>query len=260
MITVSVITICFNNLDELKQTISSVDKQLTHPFEHIIIDGSSKTAIQTFLETTPQPSYRKWVCERDNGIADAFNKGIAKAKGDFVVMLNAGDIFYDEFAIQKATEKLQSDNTIQWLHGEYEIKRANKWVIIGKPFEAAKVYRGMRSLCHQSMFVRRSLHAQYGEYSSDYKIAMDYDFVLRIAKEKSAFIEYPLVKFEPNGISGTQYYASLAEAKKAYQKHYGFSIYLIFWQLRLKLLYVLLHSPIGNLLYAIKAGLKMENV
>ena len=73
---ISIITICFNNLDDLKATCASVDGQTVHPYEHIIIDGSTKSDIKEFLENNPQPSYRKWLCERDKGISDAFNKGI----------------------------------------------------------------------------------------------------------------------------------------------------------------------------------------
>ena len=72
----SVITISFNNLKELQQTCDSVDYQTLHPFEHCIIDGSSNNEISEWLSNTVQPVYRKWICERDKGISDAFNKGI----------------------------------------------------------------------------------------------------------------------------------------------------------------------------------------
>ena len=76
---ISVATICFNNPEELKRTIAAVDQQQHRPYEHVIIDGSTSDAIRNYLENTDQPSYRWWVCERDNGIADAFNKGVHKS-------------------------------------------------------------------------------------------------------------------------------------------------------------------------------------
>ena len=74
--TISVITICFNNPDELISTCKSVDEQICPPDEHLIIDGSTNKKIINWLTKLPQPSYRKWIHEEDNGIADAFNKGI----------------------------------------------------------------------------------------------------------------------------------------------------------------------------------------
>ena len=61
-----------------------MDQQDTLPFEHLIIDGSSKPDVREWLEGNTQPDYRRWICERDKGIADAFNKGIAQAKGDTI--------------------------------------------------------------------------------------------------------------------------------------------------------------------------------
>ena len=72
----SVITISFNNLKELQQTCNSVDSQSIPPHEHYIIDGSSNDEISVWLNNSSQPEYRKWICEKDKGISDAFNKGI----------------------------------------------------------------------------------------------------------------------------------------------------------------------------------------
>ena len=72
---ISVITICFNNLADLQKTCQSVDKQTRQPEEHWIINGSTTDEIAKWLEETPQPVYRKWINERDRGIADALNKG-----------------------------------------------------------------------------------------------------------------------------------------------------------------------------------------
>ncbi|MGI9138892.1 MAG: hypothetical protein ACR2IM_07615, partial [Sediminibacterium sp.] len=65
----SVITICFNNLKELQETCNSVDSQSVQPFEHYIIDGSNNKEISEWLNNSPQPIYRKWICERDKGIS-----------------------------------------------------------------------------------------------------------------------------------------------------------------------------------------------
>ncbi len=257
---ISVITICFNNPEDVIATSKSVDMQSVKPFEHLIIDGSTKPGIRNHLEQHPQPAYRKWICEPDKGIADAFNKGIRNAKGDIVVMLNSGDCFFDAATISTVTKVFEEDPSIQWLHGKYKILRGNAWVIIGKPFEKNKLYRGMRSISHQTMFVKKDLHNKQGLYNTAEKIGMDYDFLCRIADESFAFIDSALIIFAPEGTSSINYLQSLKDAKRIYEKYNTGGLKLRVWQFRLKTLYYLLHSPIGNLLYKIKSGLRLENI
>ncbi len=257
---ISIITISFNNLPELQQTCKSVDIQKQLPFEHVIIDGSTNTAIRDFLESGSQPSYRKWISEPDDGIADAFNKGLKLAKGDIVVMLNSADALYEDTTLKTVTEIFGNNPNLQWIHGKYQLVRGNQHVIIGKPYEKSKLYRGMRSICHQTMFYKKSLHDKYGPYNTSEKIGMDYDFLCRIADEPFLFTENVLINFAPAGISSVNYLLALKDAKGTYEKYYGKSYRLQLWQLRLKLLHYLLTSPIGNFLYSIKKALKLENM
>jgi len=258
--TITVITICYNNLQDVISTCQSVDMQRQKPFEHIIIDGSTNAAIKNYLESNRQPIYRRWICEPDEGIYDAINKGIKNAGGNIIVILNSGDSFFDAAAVANAAKAFDDNTSLQWLHGKYKLLRGNQWVIIGKPFEKGKLYRGMRSICHQSMFVKKQLHNTYGLYSTKEKIAADYDFLCRIADEKFTFLQTPLVNFAPAGVSSSGYFLSLAETKKVYERHFGKSFLLTLWQWRLKFLFYLLHSPIGNFLYKIKTRLKLENL
>ncbi len=260
MRTISIITICFNNLSELIATSKSVDNQLQKPFEHIIIDGSTTNEIKYYLENNPQPLFRKWLYERDKGIADAFNKGIRLSAGKVLVMLNSADTLFDKHALQTVTKTFAENSSAKWLHGKYQLERGNQKVIIGKPFEKNKLYRGMRSICHQTMFIKKELHDLYGYYDTNEKIGMDYDFLCRIADEPFVFINKPLVSYAPAGISSTSYIQSLKDAKRIYEKHYGKNILLNLWQFRLMTLHYLLKSPVGNFLYKIKTKLKLENM
>ena len=260
MYNISVITICFNNLAELLQTIASVDRQSQAPFEHWIIDGSSNEDIKNYLEQHPQPAYRKWLVERDKGISDAFNKGVVRANGEIIVMLNSGDCFFDETTIAVVTKTFIENPGIDWVHGKYRLQRGNAWVIIGKPFDKRKLYRGMRSICHQSMFLKKKLHDQFGLYDLSEKIGMDYDFLCRMREAPFSFLPIPLVIFAPAGISTNSYLKSLKDTKRIYQKYFEKSLKMWLWQIRLKVLYYLLSSPVGNFLYKIKTLLKLENM
>jgi glycosyltransferase involved in cell wall biosynthesis len=259
MPTITIITICFNNIEELKATCQSIDIQVEKVHEHWIIDGSKNDEIKNYLQVNEQPNYRKWICEPDDGIADAFNKGIKNATGDFIQFLNSGDILYDNNVIEIVQTTLQQNLTSKWLHGQLQLQRGGQQVIIGKPFDAAKVYRGMRSTFHPTMYVHQSLFNKYGNFSKQYKIAMDYDFLVRIRTEPFTFVAQTIAIFDNTGVSNNNYLASLKEMEIIYTYHCGKSLMLKFWQIRLKFLYYLFQTKLGKWFYWMKANLKLEN-
>ncbi|MCL2682703.1 MAG: glycosyltransferase [Bacteroidales bacterium] len=256
---ISVITICFNNLFELIETIKSVDNQIVKPFQHFIVDGSTNSEIRDYLSKNPQPNYRQWFSELDKGIADAFNKGILACSGNIVNMLNSGDCYASSNVIEHVLSAFQNDENLMWVYGKAFLMKGDQRVLVGKLFEPQKLYRGMRSISHQTMFFKKTLHDRHGLYDQSLKIAMDYDFVCRIAFEKSKFIEIPMAEFQPGGIS-SNYFEALKETKKIYEAYYGYSIKLFFWQLRLKILHILLQTKLGLLLNRIKIWFKLENL
>lgn len=257
---ISVITICYNNLSELIRTCQSVDEQSVHPEEHLIIDGSTNNEIIDWLQNIEQPSYRRWIHERDKGISDAFNKGVKNARFDIIQFLNSGDIYFDKNILQIVFDTFALNTNIKWCHGKMLLQRGGSSVIIGKPFEKEKLYRGMRSVFHPTMFVRKQLFNKYGLFDDSLTIAMDYDFLLRISKEDFTFIPTPLISFDPHGISNKKYLDSLKETRECYERYNGKSFKLQLWQIRLKILHYLLQSSIGKFLYKAKRGLGLENI
>lgn len=257
--TFSIITICFNNLEELKKTCRSVDIQTEYPLEHLIIDGSTGGEIREYLENTPQPHYRRWICERDNGISDAFNKGIQNASGTVTLLLNSGDTLYDKEVIQVVARAFAAHPEVMWIHGKMQTRRGGIWVAVGKPFDKRKLYRGMRGVFHPTMFVKRSLYLRYGYFDTGLKMAMDYDFLCRIAGEPSLFLPRPLTVFDPGGVSSTKYHEAMKEARAVYRKHFGYTVKQTLWGWRLGLLHFLLESGPGKLLYRLKVWIGLEN-
>jgi glycosyltransferase involved in cell wall biosynthesis len=255
----SIITICFNNLDEVMATCKSVDEQTIPPFEHLIINGSTKCDIQDWLLQNKQPSYRRWLNERDNGIADAFNKGVRMSQGDILLMLNSADTLANTNVLHIVRSKFEADPSLMWLHGMYQYQRAGIWVTLGKPFEVEKVYRGMRSICHQTMYVKKTLHEKYGLYNTHLNIAMDFDFLVRIRTEKFAFIPEVLAIFAPGGTSMQNMQKILDENTKIIETHLGKSIRHRLWTWRLKLLIGLMNSPLGKPLFWLKTKLGLAN-
>lgn len=259
-ITISVVTICFNNLGELIKTCNTVDSQTKKPFEHWIIDGSSTTSISEWLQNNPQPAFRKWLCEPDKGIADAFNKGIARSKGEVIHLLNAGDVYANNNVIESVLCAFNEHEEWQWLTGKIILTRMGHEVEVGKPFHPKKLYRGMRSVSHPTWFVKKKVYNEVGQYNHSYAIAMDYEMMCRLKSFRAGFLNMPFVIFDDTGVSSRNYLKALKETKKAFESHFGFSIKLSVWQLRLKMLYFLQQTKLGQLLFRLKRSLGLENM
>ena len=254
-----IVTICFNNLPELQKTLASVDNQTLPPDEHWIINGSTSYDIAEWLQQTAQPDYRKIVNERDKGIADAFNKGIRLAGEGMIQMLNAGDELLQVRVLQAVASFLQSHADAAWISGKIVLKRGGEWVEVGKPFDAAKLYRGMRSVSHPSWWVHKQTYLKAGPFQSQYKIAMDYDMLCRLAKEPYVFCSLAMVRFDNMGISSHQYLVSLDENQRVYESYVGYSLACRLWQFRLRSLHYLLQTQLGKQLFKWKKQLGGEN-
>lgn len=203
--------------------MASVDRQRHLPDEHWIIDGSSDAAIQRMLQTEPQPLYRRWNSEPDGGISDAFNKGVRRCTGDIVHILNSGDYYPDPEVLSAVVAAFTEHPERQWIHGQYYQYTGGRWRLTGAPMKRRQLYRGMAKIGHPTMFVRRTLYERYGLFRTDYRYAMDYDFLLRIAGEHYAWLKRPLSVFTPGGASqgSRQALRAFDESQRAYRERIG---------------------------------------
>ena len=102
----SIITVVYNDLDNLKKTCRSVSRQTFDDYEHLIIDGGSDDGTLDFLKSfSASDSHVRFISEKDNGIYDAMNKAIAMAEGDYILFLNAGDRFHERDTLSKIADK-----------------------------------------------------------------------------------------------------------------------------------------------------------
>ncbi len=259
MPTISVITICFNNPEDLRRTCASVDMQLLPPDEHWIINGSTQPEIAKWLSATAQPSYRKWLSEPDKGISDAFNKGIGLANAEIIHLLHAGDTYASADVLEAVSQLFEKHPRVQWISGNIQVVRGGQPAVVGKPFEREKLYRGMRSVSHPTWFVKKAVYERAGRFNLQYAIAMDYDLMCRIADEPYAYLDKLLVVFDDTGISSANYLRSLEETKKVYESHFGRSWRFDLWQMRLKTLHYLLQTKAGKWLFRLKKKAGLEN-
>lgn len=196
---ISVITVCYNSEMFIGNAIDSVLSQSYADIEYIIVDGLSKdNTIQIVKEYEPLFHGKlKWVSEKDMGLYDAMNKGIKMATGDVVGILNSDDFFYDDHVLSKVAVAFK-DPSIQATTGDIVFVRednldkvirhysSKKW----KPSKFAWGYMPP----HPAFFVRRDLFDQFGFYQTDYKIAADYELLIRLLLKNQVKWKYlPLI-------------------------------------------------------------------
>lgn len=190
MISVSVITICYNSEDSIEDTIRSVIGQDYKNMEYIIVDGMSSDLTMKIIN-----DYRAKidivVSERDKGIYDAINKGIARSSGDYIVLLNSNDIFYSPSTISSIADFHQ--------HNDCPISIAD--VIINEKkgqllrYYSAKFWKPFYLRLgfmppHQGVVIRRDIFNTYGVYSLNYKIAADYEYLVKLLLRNNLLYKY----------------------------------------------------------------------
>lgn len=255
MPTISVVTICFNDLEELKKTISSVNEQTLVPTEHLIINASTKPDINNWFVNYPQPNFRRLVNMENLQIAGSFNKGIEEAKGAYIHLLNSGDLYASNDVLKTVDHFLAQNPEANWISAKLKTIRNGLMVEIGKPFDAKQLYKGMRSISHPTWFVKKTVYTKVGDYRATYKIAMDYDMLCRIKNEPYAFLNFTTTYFDNTGISSVKYLDSLKENILVYENNFGYSLKCRLWQFRQKILYQFLNTGFGRLVFKVKTNL-----
>jgi glycosyltransferase involved in cell wall biosynthesis len=172
---VSIITVVFNGHKHLEKTIQSVIGQTYKKIEFIIIDGGSTDGTIEIIEKY-QDYIDYWVSEPDNGIADAFNKGIRRSTGDLIGLINADD-WYEPETVQTIVDNLKSFPAIYSGHMNLLNSKTEQLVKVHKS-NPDRLPQTMR-VAHPSTFIPISVYKLVGEYSTEYRSAMDYDFLLR---------------------------------------------------------------------------------
>lgn len=249
---ISTVTICFNDLENLERTCKSVDIQSQKPDEHLIINASTKPGINDYLKSIELPEYRRWINIKDEHISASFNAGIENSTGDIIHLLNAGDEYNDENVVAKVSEEFDKDSNLMWTHGNYLQFRGGTWVLTGKAFKPENLYRGISTIGHPTMFVKRELYDKHGLFDKAKRVAMDFDFIVRIADEKFKYIDYPIVKFYPGGTSANKQAQGKKEEKESYIKYKGNSLKMQLWFLRSSLIDKITNTKLGSLLFRLK--------
>lgn len=221
---VTIITIVFNGEKYIEKTILSVLNQTYSNIEYIIIDGGSKdSTIDIIKKHEKKIDY--WISESDKGIADAFNKGISRATGEIIGIINADD-WYELNTVSLIIEALNNGDVI---YGNLQCWKNNKKDYLYMADHHFLKYE--MSINHPTVFVKKKIYEKFGMFSADYKIAMDYEFFLRLLCNdvKFYYLNQVLANMRLEGISSKNFINGFSEVRRAKSKHLKKSILNYFY-------------------------------
>jgi len=217
----SVITIVFNNVRDIERTILSVVNQSYPNIEYIVVDGGSTDGTLDIIKQY-EARIARLISEKDNGIYDAMNKGLAYATGDYVLFINSGDEIHSNNTVSKVFAT-SADADIYY--GETEMFN-EAWESLGQRRHRSpdslnpKSFKYGMSVSHQAIYVKRSIA---DEYDTQFQLSSDIDWVLNALGKAKKIVNTRMyvAKYLVGGMSKKRHRQSLIERFRIFSKHYG---------------------------------------
>ncbi len=241
----SIVTISLNAGSEIEPTITSALRWGGELVEYIVIDGGSTDETKEILKKYDD-NIEYWVSEPDDGISDAFNKGIALCRGEVIGLINAGD-WYEETTAELVVQRFAEDKDLGVLCGDLQF-----WDNGRRAFrcdaEPSLLYRDM-TVTHPACFVRRDVYLNHGGFVHEYKIAMDYELLLRFFSRKVKFsrLHTILANMQHGGLAEIRWKQALQETHQVRQHYQPGS----FYSSRLYLRYLIVRRQIRFMLQSL---------
>lgn len=241
----SIITVTFNAEKFIEPTILSVGAQHFSDREYIVVDGLSSDATLDILKRHPEV-VSAFISEKDAGLYDAMNKAIMMAQGDYIMFLNAGDLFFDDEVLEEVFKQAGDADLI---YGDTAIIDTNYEMVGMRHMRPPKnlnwkSFKNGMVVCHQAIIAKRKIVPLY---DLNYRVAADIDWAIRLTRSAKTFYFYnePLVRFMQDGISTLHRTEGLKE-RYAIQTHYYGRLPTLLNTLMLGLKYVLSLRFISN--------------
>ena len=245
MIKFTIVTCTFNAEHELQRTLDSVFHQSYADVEHLILDGLSSDRSVEMAQTYKQRSdeartgHEVVVCsERDSGLYDAMNKGIARATGDYIVFLNAGDTFPSEATLEHIAHSIGDGEAFPGvIYGDTDIVNDEGRFLRHRRLQPPtkltwRSFRNGMLVCHQAFYALTTL-AKDNPYNLNYRFSDDVDWCIRVMKEAERRhltlknVDEVVVNYLDGGMTEKNHRASLRERFSVMRRHYGLPLTLI---------------------------------
>lgn len=189
---ISIITATYNSEKTIKETLDSVLSQTYKDYEHIIIDGLSKDGTMEIVKEYEKKYNGKliYISEKDTGIYDAMNKGLKMATGDIIGILNSDDKYANCHVLNNIVDRFQKTNcdgtyaNLIFMDEETMKKTVRIW-----RNSTGKLEKGWHP-AHPTLYLKKEVYDKIGDFNLKYRIVSDYDFMIRLMKEKSIKLEY----------------------------------------------------------------------
>jgi len=220
---VSIITTTYNDCENLAKIIERVKEQDYSNIEYVIVDGASKDdTIKVIEEAQAYFGDRlKWISEPDQGIYDAINKGIRLATGDIIG--TCFDTFTSKDVISKMVQTIEKEQT-DGVHGDLNYVDGERIVRRWRMGQGDVRFGWMPA--HPTLYLKKEVYETYGLYKEDYRIAADYEYMLRILKDKKVKLSYIpeiLIEMDYGGTSTSglsAYWVSLVEGHRGLKENH----------------------------------------
>jgi glycosyltransferase involved in cell wall biosynthesis len=229
-----VVTVCRNAEATIGVTLASVAEQELGPgvLEHLVIDGASADGTCDLVRAAPHGP--RLISEPDAGIYDAFNKGLALARGDLIAFLNADDVYAHPQAVSRVLAATEQDPEADVFHADMEVVDEDDRVLrrIELPLSGARhgtpcgrshyaVLAFRMAVHHPTTFVRRRAFARVGGFDTRLRVSADHDWFLRAWRDGVTFHHIPevLSRMRAGGVSEQRYWLGRLESLQAARRH-----------------------------------------
>lgn len=251
---ITIVTITYNSERYLEQTITSVIGQTYTNREYIVVDGNSSDGTLDIIKKY-ESEIDNWISEPDNGIADAMNKGIDLATGDYILFLHSDDYLVNSSVLERASEYLGDRfdifffQVLQDINGQNQVSsnRSLGWLTNFK-----------MGSCHQGQLCSRKLFQRIGKFDTSFKIDMDYDLILRAYRAGASCnsVNMPLAVMRLIGISSRTDWKSLRERFDE-ERRVHFKNCTTIWMRLLYIFYWMMYLPYRKSLHALNPNKKV---
>lgn len=211
MLKISIVTVCYNGADTIRDTIESVLAQQYKNIEYIIVDGASKDGTLDIISEYDGRIARV-ISEPDKGIYDAMNKGVRAATGDYVGILNSDDFFAGDNVIQDLVVHLQNNPDADATYADLVFVQRKQTEVVTRRYSSAgfspwKVRFGFM-IPHPTFYARRELFQRFGDYKLGYRVSADFELMARFFSKNVKMVRHDavMVKMRDGGISTTGFW------------------------------------------------------